>query len=314
MATLATRFTTAVAVTAGLVTLAAPVAGATPVASGPTTCATDGVCVLSSTASPSLNMSNNAKLAVAGNVVVSSSANPAADVEGSANVTAAAIGVVGVARSGNAGTYNPTPLVSTGAVNPFASSTAPTTSGGTVANGVANGGSVTLSPGTYTSLGAQNGARLTLNPGVYVVTSSFFNTGGSTITGSGVTIVLQGTATVSLSNGTSTTLTNASNGFVLYYASGAAGSLTVSGSSAVNLTGAIYAPQSAANIQSNLDLTGPLVVNTLTIGSGAGVDVLAGWEAPLPGAGITGFFALAGGATLGLGMLSMLGRRRRVAA
>ena len=204
--------------------------------------------------------------------------------------------------------------MTTGAVNPFVGSTAPTTVGPSQGSVIASGTSVTASSGTYVNLGSTNGGSLTLQPGVYVITGSFSNTGG-TITGSNVTIVLTGTAAFSVSNGSSTTLTaSAANGYAVYYASGDTQPFTEAGGVTLNITGAVYAPHSAASIVS-MTLEGPLVVDTLSMASGGTTNILSGFTdvTQTPAGGIEGLVAVAVLAAGALVALTLLGRRRRLA-
>ena len=109
---------------------------------------------------------------------------------------------------------------------------------------------------------------VTLAPGVYFVSGNLTMTGGSSITGSGVTVILLPGATITMKGGSTITLAGATSpptasslpaalqadaslfkGMAIYDASNAA--LQFGGTSNINITGNIYAPTAAVTFQGN---------------------------------------------------------------
>jgi Flp pilus assembly protein TadG len=116
--------------------------------------------------------------------------------------------------------------------------------------------SVTISPGTYCiGINVHNGVVLTLNPGVYIIDRGSFNvTGGGSLSGAGVTIVLTSStgasyATVGISGGATVTLSAPSSGamaglvFFQDRNAPANGTNTFNGGAGQSITGALYFPQ-----------------------------------------------------------------------
>ncbi len=111
-----------------------------------------------------------------------------------------------------------------------------------------------LTPGTYCNgLSISNGASVSMAPGVYYIKSGTFSiAGGSTLTGSGVTIVLtnntSGYATASISNGSSVSLsapnTGVTAGIVFFSDRNAptSGTINFSGGTSEVFAGALYFP------------------------------------------------------------------------
>jgi len=160
----------------------------------------------------------------------------------------------------------------------------------------------TISPATYCNgINVHNGVVLTLNPGVYIIDrGSFSVTGGASLSGAGVTIVLTSStganySTVSISGGATVNLSAPSSGataglvFFQDRNAPATGNNHFDGGAGQSITGALYFPQQS------VDFSGGTASNTTCI------QVIA-WDLTLDGnatleadcAG-TGVLAIGGG-------------------
>jgi Flp pilus assembly protein TadG len=123
-------------------------------------------------------------------------------------------------------------------------------------------------PCANSGISTKGNTAVTLAPGVYFVSSNLTMTGGSSITGSGVTVILLPGATITMKGGSTITIagptsapsttslptslqTDASlfKGMAIYDASSAA--VQFGGTSNINVTGNIYAPTAAVTFQGN---------------------------------------------------------------
>ncbi|RVD25463.1 hypothetical protein EN738_14000 [Mesorhizobium sp. M4B.F.Ca.ET.017.02.2.1] len=120
--------------------------------------------------------------------------------------------------------------------------------------------SQTLQPGTYCS-GMDLKGNVTLQPGVYVVQGGMKINANAVVAGSGVTIFMAGSNTVSM-NGTATvTLSAPTSGTysgMLFYGdrTGTAAQSTFNGTATSLLTGAIYFPKQQVNYLGNFSGSG----------------------------------------------------------
>jgi hypothetical protein len=116
--------------------------------------------------------------------------------------------------------------------------------------------SITISPGVYCNgITVHNGVALTLNPGIYIIDRGSFDlTGGATLSGAGVTIVLTSSTganypTVSILGGAAVTLSapsgGATAGLVFFQDRNAptSGTNTLNGGTSQSITGGLYFPQ-----------------------------------------------------------------------
>jgi hypothetical protein len=216
---------------------------------------------------------------VAANSSNTSSPNPAVTLSGGSSLTASKLNVVGTyATSG--GTVSAT--IKTGASatsDPYASLAVPSFSGCNQTDYKLNGGTATINPGVYCGGISVNGGTLTMNAGAYILDgcnggggcNSFNVSGGSTVTGSGVSIVLTASGTtapmdvwgtVNISGGSTVTLSapasGSMQGIVMYMDRNAPGPLTTgcnnsqctdyfNGGSSMSITGALYFPSQLVN-------------------------------------------------------------------
>ncbi|TPN80792.1 hypothetical protein FJ987_26595 [Mesorhizobium sp. CU2] len=140
------------------------------------------------------------------------------------------------------------------ASDPFASLPAPAASN-PCKNVNGNKSSQTLQPGTYCS-GMDLKGTVTLQPGVYVVQGSFKVNANAAVSGSGVTIFMSGSNTVSMNGNATVTLSAPTSGTysgVLFYGdqTGTAAQSTFNGTANSLLTGAIYFPRQQVNYLGN---------------------------------------------------------------
>lgn len=136
------------------------------------------------------------------------------------------------------------------AADPFADLPAPAAS-----NPCQNDNKATLSPGTYCS-GMTLKGNVTLSPGVYVVQGDLKINANAAIIGSGVTIFMSGSSTVSMNGNASVKLSAPTSGTysgVLFYGdrTGNSASSTFNGTADSLLTGAIYFPKQQVSYLGN---------------------------------------------------------------
>jgi Flp pilus assembly protein TadG len=189
-------------------------------------------------------------------IQVNASGADALYITGGAHLLAQTLSIVGNYATSNGGSVTVSGVLSTSApagLDPYAAVTMPT-AGTCAANNSYSIGTYTLSPGTYCNgLSFSNGTHATLSAGVYVISGGSFSVvGGSTVTGTGVTIVLTGSgsnfASAQISNGTTVNLTapttGATQGIAIFQDRQSAISAAdgLSGGTSFNITGAVYLP------------------------------------------------------------------------
>lgn len=182
-----------------------------------------------------------------------SSASNALTLTGSGSISAKAIGIVGSYSRTGSGSITPNPPTTgiSPAADPLANLSAPTITTGTCSSSCSQSntgsGSLTLSPGTYTSITNTGSGTLTLTAGNYIITGDLTNTGsGSLILGAGNYSIggnfsSTGSSSITIGSGNYTvggnlTLTGSGSltgTAVTFYTSG---STTVTGSGNMNLT------------------------------------------------------------------------------
>jgi hypothetical protein len=240
------------------------------------------LCVLNPTAANAFVAAGSATMTVARDLVVNSSSAGAASASDGSSVSAAAIGGPGGFSTSNGGSFSPTPVHIAAQPDPFA--------GATVAHGSCSGGSAltvlsgsqSANAGTYSTLGAGGTGTLNLNPGVYTITTSFGNTSGGTITGTGVTLYFCAGAGLSLGGTSSTTLSSptGSSGFVIFFDPTSTGSFTTDAIKG-QLVGAVYAKSASLQLH-NLSVEGDVVADTVNNHSGGVVTITSGPTPPPP--------------------------------
>ncbi len=194
-------------------------------------------------------------------------------VQGGARLNAKSVSVSGGTQVNNGGQINAQDGVDTyqpAVEDPYADVDLPAPGGCNNTNrtiGWANSVQ-TLTPGTYCNgLSIGNGARVHLTPGVYYMKSGSFNLGGgSTVTGTGVTIVLTrntgGYATATIGNGSNIQLSaptaGPSSGLLFYGDRDAPtnGQIQFNGGANMDFTGAMYFPRQTVVFSNGANLTG----------------------------------------------------------
>jgi Flp pilus assembly protein TadG len=220
---------------------------------------------LDTTASSAITMSGGASVGAPNcAVAANSSSGTAVTGSGGASLSAANLNIVGNYSTSGGFTIAPSTKIKTGApatADPYASLAVPAVGACTPptpgAYTLSGGSSATINPGVYCGgINLSGGATLTMNPGVYIMNGgSFSMSGGTTVTASGVSIVLTNQpggsgswGTVSLSGGAHLTLTPPTSGpmqGVAFYVDRNAptsGSDNFSGGAHMVITGSIYVP------------------------------------------------------------------------
>lgn len=204
---------------------------------------------LNPSASQAVTYSGSTSVKQSGCVTMSNSlASDAIKVQGSATLsTDCLIAVGGVSLSTRPTMGCDAPI--TGALpaaDPYASLPAPAATGS--CQSVNNGKQAqTLQPGTYCN-GMNLSSSVHLEPGIYVVQGSLKINAGAVVEGTGVTIFMAGSNTVSMNGNATVTLQAPTSGTysgVLFYGdrTGASAGSTFNGTADSKLTGAIYFPR-----------------------------------------------------------------------
>jgi Flp pilus assembly protein TadG len=232
-----------------------------------------------------LGTSSNALLDMSGNVqlntpncgaYINASGSGAVTLSGGSTLTAKNLSVVGGINLGGGGTVTVSGTKSVGVspmADPYANVVTPAPAACLKTNYQApNTTPVTLQPGTYCNgLSISGGARVTFAPGVYIIDrGQFEDSGGSTVTGTGVTIVLTsstgaGYAYMSVTGDSTFTVTAPTTGVTAGLAvmqdrrAPTGGHSQVTGNSSTVVTGALYFPTQA------IDFSGGVTSNCLQI-------------------------------------------------
>ncbi|BCG73010.1 hypothetical protein MesoLj113a_41680 [Mesorhizobium sp. 113-1-2] len=208
---------------------------------------------LDPTASQAVLFSGNTSVKVTGCVIMSNSiASDAIKLQGSAGLQVdCLISAGGVSLSNPITTVCAAPITQAlPAADPFADLPTPAAS-----NPCQNDNKATLSPGTYCS-GMTLKGNVALSPGVYVVQGDLKINANAAVIGSGVTIFMSGSSTVSMNGNASVKLSAPTSGTysgVLFYGdrTGNSASSTFNGTADSLLTGAIYFPKQQVNYLGN---------------------------------------------------------------
>ena len=155
---------------------------------------------------------------------------------------------------------------------------------------VSGNSSLTISPGTYSSITVSGNGKLTMNPGVYVIAGGGFSVSGNgAVTGSGVmifntksskgtygSIVLSGNGAITLTAPTTGTYA----GILIFQDRANSKALTFSGSAMQGMAGTIYAPAAQLAESGNAQIgtaSHPvsIVVDTLSMTGNAVTNAVA---------------------------------------
>lgn len=217
------------------------------------------VLALSTTASGSVSIGGNASLNLTGcNINSNSTASNAVSTSGSANLSVDCIVVVGGVSlsSGSTTQQCANTVTNTSAVaDPYASLPVPTSS-----TTRPNSNGANLQPGVYPN-GLNLSGTKTLQPGVYIITGGSVSVdANANITGSGVTIYVGNGVNVSMNaNGfvnLSAPTSGVYSGVLFFGARDGTGSVSMNGTAASLLTGAIYFPNQNLSYNGNFSGNG----------------------------------------------------------
>jgi len=213
------------------------------------------VLALDPTASGAVTFSGSSSVSLTGcSVMANSLSNSAVVAQGSASLaTDCIIAVGGISlTAGVSETVCSNPITQAPPVaDPFAGVPAPSTSGG-----CQNGSGSSLSPGVYCG-GLTLQGNVTLQPGVYVIEGGDLKVNANAnVTGSGVTIYMAGSSTVSMNGNATVNLSAPTSGTyagMLFFGdrSGSNVSETLNGTASSAMTGAIYFPKQNVNYIGN---------------------------------------------------------------
>ena len=215
------------------------------------------VYVLDPGASNAFSASGGANVVVNCGILVDSSSSNALQASGGAQVTATSIAVTGNYSSSGGAVLSPAPVIHVSPTDdPLANLTPPAVgecdqSGFNVSSGL----SKTIAPGVYCNgISISGGSQVTLQAGTYILLGGGLNlSGGSTLTGTGVTFYNTGEAghpyhAINISGGTTVTLSAPTSGSlagILFYQDASISSgqqSSVSGGASSVFDGALYFP------------------------------------------------------------------------
>jgi hypothetical protein len=208
-------------------------------------------------------------------------------VSGGATINALGVTTAGGYSMSNGGQINAQNGIAVHAAptrDPYAGHAVPIPGGCLKTNYHLGGGkSDTLSAGTYCGgIAVDNGGRLTLNPGTYILNNGDLSiSGGGTLSGVGVSIVLTGSSSVGsvhFSNGSTVNISaptsGPTSGFAFFQDPKAvsSGSNDLTGGSSQVITGAIYFPNQEVNFSGGSGTAlkcNQLIADTLNFSGGA---------------------------------------------
>ncbi len=224
----------------------------------------NGIILLDPTSSGALTDSGNGTVTVTGgSIIIDSSSATAARATGNGTVTAPEIVITGTPGDVTTGNSKFVGGIDSGAnptVDPLLYLTAPDPSSLTVQSSsqykLSGNQSATLNPGVYTGgISFSGNASAVLNPGIYYLNGGGLNVSGGSISGSGVMIYNDpgsGNGVINVSGSGSVSLTPPASGpyqgITLFQNRTSTNQITISGGSAMNVTGTFYAPKAMMNI------------------------------------------------------------------
>jgi Putative Flp pilus-assembly TadE/G-like len=205
-------------------------------------------------------------------IQINSTATSSASVQGSASLhlanfadsstTAPCSGMSGTGTFGcpNSGSITVTKSDSLGAppgVNPYAGDAIPAASGTCLSAGPYH--NITIPHGNYCNGLSTDYGTVNLSSGIYFVNGNFAPAGGTTVNGTGVTIILGGSGTAQITNNVTLNLTAPTTGATAGIA--IIGTSTsesgIQGGSLVNITGALVFPNSKVQLANGTTTSSP---------------------------------------------------------
>jgi hypothetical protein len=247
----------------------------------------DAVIALNPSAGGALTAAGSAKLKASATVQVDSANVSAVNVNNTGNINAPTISITGNWTSSSSGSLTGSVVTSAASSSdPLTTLAAPTTTGLTVQPSLPGYGSYTMSPGIYTSgITFGGGMNITMNPGLYYIEGGFTVANGVTLTGTGVTIYIapgsgafsfQGGGIINLSAPTSGTYA----GIVMYQDRSNTNTISIANGTTTTITGTFYAPGAAINFAGGAQLSqfgSQIIANTINLSNNASVSV--NWNA-----------------------------------
>lgn len=208
------------------------------------------VWVLAPTQAAAVSMNGTTSVQTGCNLWVNSNNSSAVTLVGSASIAAtggASVKIVGNWSGTGGATISPAP--NTGAnisPDPFAGMTPPPVGACTSPGVSQTGGTTTIDPGVYCgAINLGGNASLTLNPGLYVLENGLSMAGGTSISGSGVTLYIQGGG-ISMTGGSNVNLTAPVSGpwagILIYQNPSDSTAGTLTGGASQQLSGTVYMP------------------------------------------------------------------------
>lgn len=234
------------------------------------------------TTGTNFNLSNGAQVDVSGCALYgnSSSSNAMSDV-GGAYLCSTSLNLSGSDVMNNGGSKCSSMTVNTGAPplsDPLAYLTPPSAGTVNAANSYSYG-THTLTPGTYNGLSFGGGGTDTLSPGVYYIQNGVFSVnGGATLNGTGVTIYLDKTSSLSIGNGVNINLTAPTsgvwNGILFYQDRANATAESIEGGATLSLQGILYFPSASLTFENgtSTNVYATIISQTVTFAGGTKVQ------------------------------------------
>lgn len=269
-----------------------------------------GICVLSTSANDALSVTGNSSINVAsGPIVVDSSSSTSLYTNGTASITASSISLSGTYSASSATTFSAPPMTGQPAIpNPLSGVPAPIVSG-PIFNNTSPGSNI-MSPGVYTApFTITGGEDVTMDPGIYVFEGGFTDTGGGTLTATGVTMYMtcagytttntepcvsgsSSDASISLGGSTTYDISAPSSGtytgIVIMADPNNTAAMTLSGTSSDTINGTIYAPSEPISISGDstsstgYSIDSIIVANSIAVSGNGTVNLNAAQETNSP--------------------------------
>lgn len=190
-------------------------------------------------------------------VAVNSANAEAANLSGGASIDAKNFFVDGSYATSGGSKVTGTVKTGVTTTDPYSTLAVPTFTSCNAAYSI-SGGSASINQGCYAGISVSGGANLTLNAGTYIISGGSLNVSSSTLSGSGVSIVLTKNASnsygsVTISGGSTVTITpttsGALQGVAIYMDRNAPTSTinNISGGSNFSIEGSLYFPSQKVN-------------------------------------------------------------------
>jgi Flp pilus assembly protein TadG len=238
------------------------------------------VMALSSGSTTAISLANNTTLNVSQCGLVVNSTGTSAILLGSNATVNGAVTVAGSVSYGSNATITGGVLQgANAAVDPYASLASLAESGTQRTASVGNNSTVTLQPGVYASGWTfGNSATVSLQPGVYWIKSALNIGNSTTITGTGVTLVIDGSYLPAIGTGVQLNLaaptSGATSGVAIYgpATNSSANTLALGNNDVLNVTGAIYLPSqsvSFGNVAMGTSTCTQVVAQTISLSNNA---------------------------------------------